>query len=99
MFYNFCCGSENHNGNMLWQNVIFKYKNNYNLIFQIKQEIYWLGFYSSKRHDTLVISINTLLLKLTGNILQDAVFCNHKEHRHFARNDLGFIHCSLFFKI
>lgn len=27
------------------------------------------------------------------------MFCNHKEHEHFVGNDLGFIHCSLFFKI
>lgn len=30
----------------------------------MKQEIYCLGFYNSKRHDTFIISISTQLLKL-----------------------------------
>lgn len=75
-----------------------KYSNNYSLIFQVKQEI-CLGSYNSKRHDTFIRSISTPQVNRTGNILQDAVFCNHKEHEHFVGNDLGFLHCSLFFKM
>lgn len=56
-----------------------KYHNNYNLIFQIRQEIYCLGFYHSKGHDTFVINISTSQVNRTGNILQDAAFCNHKN--------------------
>lgn len=78
-----------------------KYSNSYNLIFQIRQEIYCLGFYNSKRHDTFIISISTELLKLTELEIfyKMLCFCNHNEHEHFVGNDLGFIHCSLFFKI
>lgn len=76
-----------------------KYNNNDNVMFQIRQEIYRIGFYNSERCDTFIISISTSQVNRTGNILQDAVFCNHKEHEHFVGNDLGFIHCSLFFKI
>lgn len=41
-----------------------KYNNNYNLIFQIRQELHCLDSYNSKRHTTFIISISTELLKL-----------------------------------
>ena len=54
-----------------------KYNNNYNLIFQIRQEIHCVGFYNSERCDIFIISISTSQVNRTGNILQDAAFCNH----------------------
>lgn len=74
MFYNSSCGSENHHGNVLCQKRDLKYSNVDDLIFQIRQEIYCLGFYNSERHDTFLIRISTSQVNRTGNILQDAVF-------------------------